>query len=357
VNIHCLKLIDALLGGQFVSLFRKPILDNTRIRLNNIIIFRPGGIGDAVLLIPAINILKANYHSLNITILAEKRNAGVFELCPAIDKLLLYDRPVDLFNTLKYKYDIVIDSEQWHRLSAVVARLTGAQVIIGFGTNERGRLFTHSIPYVQDLYETENFMRLLEPLNVQPPVALTPYLTVPPKVAATADTLLQELMGMPFVALFPGASIPTRRWGAVRFAAVAAGIAAAGYGVVVVGGREDVESGATITRAIDAVNIAGKTSLVETAAVIARSELLVSGDSGVLHLAVGLGVPTVSLFGPGIADKWAPQGDRHVVLTKNLPCSPCTRFGYTPRCPINAECLRLITPAEVTEAVLKLLKN
>ena len=78
--------------------------------------------------------------------------------------------------------------------------------------------------------------------------------------------------------------------------------------------------------------LAGMTSLAETAAVIQKCALLVSGDSGVLHIAAGLGVPTVSIFGPGRVEKWAPQGEHHVVVTKRLTCSPCTMFGTTPPC-------------------------
>jgi ADP-heptose:LPS heptosyltransferase len=82
---------------------------------------------------------------------------------------------------------------------------------------------------------------------------------------------------------------------------------------------------------------------------------LLSGDSGVLHIAMGLGVPTVSLFGPGRAGKWAPRGERHIVINKGLSCSPCTTFGTTPPCPISAQCLNDITVDEVFNAVAVLL--
>jgi ADP-heptose:LPS heptosyltransferase len=95
--------------------------------------------------------------------------------------------------------------------------------------------------------------------------------------------------------------------------------------------------------------------LSETAAVIQKSVLLLSGDSGVLHIAMGLGVPTVSLFGPGRAGKWAPRGERHIVINKGLSCSPCTTFGTTPPCPISAQCLNDITVDEVFNAVAVLL--
>ncbi|HEY4744517.1 MAG TPA: glycosyltransferase family 9 protein, partial [Desulfuromonadaceae bacterium] len=161
--------------------------------------------------------------------------------------------------------------------------------------------------------------------------------------------------GKPFVTMFPGASIPERRWGADRFRSVVDLLASFGIRVVVVGGREDKDQGEEIVAGGAGINLAGRTSLSETAAVIQRSALLVSGDSGVLHIAVGLGKPTVSLFGPGRARKWAPRGERHVAITKELPCSPCTTFGTTPPCPMDAQCMKEITVDEVFNAVMMLL--
>lgn len=123
------------------------------------------------------------------------------------------------------------------------------------------------------------------------------------------------------------------------------------------GGKEDRQQGDMIAGGGLGLNLAGLTSLPETAAVIQQSSLLLSGDSGVLHIAVGLGVPTVSLFGPGMVKKWAPQGDRHIVINKGLPCSPCTTFGTTPHCPIDTQCMRNITVDEVVNAVTMLLTS
>jgi ADP-heptose:LPS heptosyltransferase len=130
-----------------------------------------------------------------------------------------------------------------------------------------------------------------------------------------------------------------------------------GIRTVVVGGKEDRQQGEVIAGGGLGLNLAGQTSLAETAAVIQKSSLLLSGDSGVLHLAVGLGTATVSLFGPGRAKKWAPQGDRHIVINRGLACSPCTTFGTTPPCPIDARCMRDITVDEVVNAVSMLLTS
>lgn len=351
-------MVDEAIGRVLAMLFPGPVFTVVKERSQTILLIRPGGIGDAILLAPALRDLKNIYPTTHITILAERRNVGVFSLIPDVDQLYCYDRPAEFWQAVSRKYDVVIDSEQWHRLSAVVARLVRAPIKIGFATNERRRMFTHTLPYSHDEYEVCSFKRLLEPLRgVSEQVEPTPpFLTIPPAAAATAEKLLVSLNDKPFITIFPGASIPERRWGADLFRTVADALAQKGYGIVVVGGALD-QADAQAIASESGLNLAGQTSLAETAALLARSALLVSGDSGVLHIAVGLGIPTVSLFGPGRARKWAPRGNQHAVINKNLPCSPCTTFGTTPPCPYHARCMQEITVDEVVTCCLKQLEH
>jgi ADP-heptose:LPS heptosyltransferase len=355
LKIRLLKMIDRLIGAIAVFCLPRP----RAVALtepNRILLIRPGGIGDAVLLLPAIRALHAKFPGCDITVLAEKRNGAIFSLCGLVGRTLLYDHLPDLRKAFRDSYDVVIDTEQWHRLSAVFARFTGAPVLIGFATNGRRRLFTHTIEYSHDTYEAESFLSLLVPLGCSA-AALdeTPFLEVPEAAIQRADDLLASLDTRPFIALFPGASIPERRWGGDRFRDLAQRLSRHALPVVAVGGGGDAVAGEMIVADGLGLNLAGKTSLAETAAVLRRSSLLVTGDSGLLHMAVALAVPTVSLFGPGIAKKWAPRGSGHYVLNKNLDCSPCTRFGYTPTCRIGARCLAELEVAQVEDAVMSLL--
>ena len=349
-RIRLLKWLDRVLGGV-VATCLPPAPPCAVTAPRRILLIRPGGIGDAVLLVPAILALRQRFPGAEISVLAEVRNGSAFSLCPAVDRLLLYDTPAGLAAALRGGFDLVIDTEQWHRLSAVVARLTRAPFSVGYSTNGRKRLFAHQIAYSHDDYELLSFFNLLAPLGITPPEAPgIPFLSVPAAAAARADALLAPIPGR-FVALFTGASIAERRWGAGRFRKVAEHLAAVGIPVVVVGGAGDAVDGEGVVRGVGGLNLAGSTSLAETAAVIARSALLLSGDSGVLHIAVGLGVPTVSLFGPGIEAKWGPRGEGDLVLNRRFACAPCTRFGTTPPCPIKARCLSEITVEEVVAAV------
>ena len=359
MNIKAMKLIDTAFGRIAASFIPAPVQRKPPSIISSILIIRPGGIGDAVLLAPIIHSLKKACPAIHITVLAEKRNGGIFQLIPGADRLLCYDCPRELLQVMQCSYDVVIDTEQSHRLSAVVARFISAPVKIGFDNNERRRMFTHLIPYSHDDYETLSFAHLLAPLkiSVSDMETGTPFLFIPDVVSGKVVDLLKPLYDQPFVTLFPGASIPERRWGADRFRRVAEMLSVFGVKIVVVGGKEDRKQGEIIAGGGLGLNLAGLTSLPETAAVIKKSSLLLSGDSGVLHIAAGLGVPTVSLFGPGRVQKWAPQGDRHIVINKDLPCSPCTVFGATPPCPINAKCMSDITVDEVLNAVTMLLTS
>jgi heptosyltransferase-2 len=104
-----------------------------------------------------------------------------------------------------------------------------------------------------------------------------------------------------------------------------------------------------------AFDLTGKTTLMEAAAVLRRCRLLITADSGLMHLAVAVGTKTISLFGSGIEKKWAPQGKNHLVINKRPECSPCTRFGYTPGCAFDVACLSAITVDEVVAAALTVL--
>ncbi|MDT8317849.1 MAG: glycosyltransferase family 9 protein, partial [bacterium] len=132
----------------------------------------------------------------------------------------------------------------------------------------------------------------------------------------------------------------------------------AGYAVAAVGGKCDFASGDRMTKGLShAVNLCGSFSLVETAALLERAALLITGDSGILHLAFGVGTGTLSLFGPGNEIKWAPRGRMHQTISGNIDCRPCTKFGDIPACRRNIECMLLIDPAKVFKKAIELLER
>lgn len=327
-----------------------------------ILVIRPGGIGDAVLLFPALKELKKRYPECVIDILAEKRNSGIFSLCPYINSVICYDDkpPSGIFSAIRGKYDIVIDTEQWHRLTAAVSYLTGAPVRAGFQTNERSGLYSHPAPYSQSDYEARSFLNLVsavtgEQYEFNPE---EPFVLVDLSGSGDIDSLLNDFKKRKkaIVGIFAGATVNERRWGTKNFGELTKGLTDDGFGVVLLGGKVDLDNSADIREISGAENLidfTGETTLAETAYILSQLNLLVSGDTGLMHIACGVGTATVALFGAGIEEKWAPNGKSHVAINKHLSCSPCTKFGYTPSCPYGVKCLSDITVEEVSLAVQK----
>ena len=161
------------------------------------------------------------------------------------------------------------------------------------------------------------------------------------------------------VCMFPGASIREKLWPTDRWSKVADELWKLGKQSIIIGGMAEIDMSQKIMDAANSpiLNLCGKLSLSETAALFDRSRLLISTDSGILHIGAMCNIPTVSLFGPGIADKWGPKGERHRIINKKLPCSPCTKFGTTPPCPNRQECMTGITSNEVIDAAIDLLEE
>lgn len=358
-----LKKLDALIGPLLARILPASHTVNqadlclTKSSTSTLLFIRPGGIGDAVLLIPVLQAVRDKYPAVELVVLAERRNAGAFALCHKLDEVLCYDDWHHWGRLFKRRYAVVVDTEQSHYLSAVIARFLRAEIRTGFATNKRSRLFHVAVPYSQQEYELDSFARLVSASGISiEPVACRDFVFIPEDVQRACDKLLECLQGVPFVVLFPGASIAERRWQIEKFHTLAQQCNAADCAVVVVGGAEDRGRGEAIVAGLQGVNLAGRTTLMQTAAVLKRAKLLVSGDSGVMHLGTAVGCPTVALFGPGIADKWAPRAPDCHIVNLELKCSPCTQFGTTPPCPYGAACIRDISVDMVWAEAQKLLK-
>lgn len=362
-----LKKLDAVLGS--ISCSASKLMVGPRKygdkESRRILVIRPGGIGDAVLLYPALSELRNHYADHTIDVLAEKRNSGIFAGCPYINNLLLYDRHTldTLYGVIKGGYDIVIDTEQWHRMTSALSYLTRAPERVGFATNERAELYSRRVRYSQDDYEAVSFLNLVSALTGEKYEfdGAKPFLPIASGLNGELGAAVSDFRAgkKAVLGIFTGATVPERKWGSDKFAGLAGELSKENIGIVLLGGGQEIRDAGAFSRTREdgfVLDLIGKTPLRETASVISELDLFISADTGLMHIAYGVGTPTVSLFGAGIQKKWAPRGDKHIVINRNEPCSPCTRFGYTPRCPYGVRCLAEIDVEEVKESVLELLR-
>jgi len=240
--------------------------------------------------------------------------------------------------------------------SALLFRMSGVSRIRGAATDRRASLLTERVPRpVIDALHRSSAYWLLATGEVpgSPPV---PRLSVTPGLAAR----WRERLGRPdgrIIGIFPGGNASSRRWPTERYATVAMRLTGDGHTVVVFGGpaERDLTRRVALGRAIDC---GGRTDLPLLAAALAACDILVTNDSGPMHLAAAVGTATVSLWGAGNPGATGPVGVEHRRLRRaDLPCVPCVKN----ECPRHGagfilpdaerECLALIEPADVLYAV------
>jgi lipopolysaccharide heptosyltransferase II len=158
----------------------------------------------------------------------------------------------------------------------------------------------------------------------------------------------------PSVVLHPGARWASKLWPAASWARLAAGLQARGFQVALTGSRSDQPLVTEITAKTPApvLNLAGRTSLAELAAILRRARLAVTTDTGTMHLAAALATPVVALFGPTAPWRTGPFGAGHQVLRRELACSPC----FKRQCP-ELKCLNDLSPEMVEAACEKILSR
>jgi heptosyltransferase-2 len=240
--------------------------------------------------------------------------------------------------------------------SALAAWYWGAGRRIGFGTAARAVLLTDAPPLPEPRrHQADEYLLLAEACGAGV-VERAPRLTPPPADgperaearALLADAGVRREHGRPVVAVHLGAAYgPAKLWPQARveeFCRLAAG---EGIGVVLVGAPTDAGTGAAVAAATSAASLVGRDRPALLSALLSEIDVLVSGDTGVAHLAAALGTPAVTLFGPTDPALSAPRGPVRV-LTHPVPCAPC----FYRACPIDHPCLRDLAPARVREAVL-----
>lgn len=245
--------------------------------------------------------------------------------------------------------------------SAILAWLARVPVRVGYPAEGRSLFLTRAVPRAGAARSTAR-MREYQALAEAAGIAVRDAF---PRLAATqseterAHALLRE-SGIPegtsFAVIAPGASYgPAKQWGPERFASVAASLHVRGIRCVLVGAAADRSASDRLRRAPDAprglADLTGKTGLGELIGVLAASVLVISNDSGVMHVAAALGRPTVAIFG-STSPVWTSADAPSVVnLFAAYPCSPCFRRT----CPIGYGCLHAITTEDAIRAAQTLI--
>ena len=174
--------------------------------------------------------------------------------------------------------------------------------------------------------ECDRLLHTVDKAGHSPP---PPYLSPPAAARDRAEHLLRALHGRPLIALGPGSKMPAKKWFLDRYLEVCRRLKLADrdLGVVVFGGPEDRADGEALVDAVGrdrAINLAGSTDVIESAAAMTHCSLYLGNDTGTMHLAAIMGLPCIAVFtSRDNRDTWVPWGDSHVILRRDLACSGC----------------------------------
>jgi heptosyltransferase-1 len=326
----------------------------------NILIVRLGALGDIVHAVPAAAALRNAFPDARIDWLVEARHRPMVDLVSVIDRAIVLERPsiagwLDVSRRMReVRYDVAIDFQGLMK-SAVLARASGARRVIGFSIwhlREKGaRPFYSEIHRDTPAERADHIVRqnlaLLRSLGVTD-------VTIRFPLADVSSRALEEIYGVlggrhPFALINPGAAWPNKRWPPDRFGEIA-GFLRDVRGLtsfVLWGPGEEGLAGAVVETSGGAARVAPLTRLADLLALSRAASLMVSGDTGPLHIAAAVGTPTVSLFGPTDPQRNGPWNADDVSVSRYGVCG----CHYERRCRKAEWCLESIGVPEVTAAI------
>lgn len=329
--------------------------------IQRLLVVKTSSLGDVIHALPVVQAMKEAAPHLTLGWVVRRRCADILRGNPYIDHLyVMPDKPTlaELFtlrrDLLFVHYEMALDM-QGLLLSGLVTRLSGAPVRVGWDRNREGNALFLTHPIVpgkgKHAHEVDLLYGFADALGVHVPhPEFTPQPYLAADGAASAGSWLADLPH-PRIALNVGASRAYKRWPVENWAQVALSLTQSGRSVVFVGDKTDAESVAQITPALNSgyVDLSGKTTLRELASVLAACDLLVSGDSGPMHLAVAVGTPVAAIFGATHPTRHGPYGARNTILHNPVPGLVVP--GKRPTEAEGAACMALITPDDVLGAV------
>ncbi|MCE5244890.1 MAG: lipopolysaccharide heptosyltransferase II [Syntrophobacteraceae bacterium] len=331
-------------------------------RIRKILVRVPNWIGDAVMATPALSVIRASFPDARITLAANPVVAELFSHHPSCDEIAVFDKKGahrGFLGSFRFSrelrsggFDLAILLQNAME-AAILAAIAGIRLRAGYRSDGRGILLTHGIPLRKTdlrLHHTDYYLGMLERLGL--PIrhdGLVLHCTE--EETAWARRQLGEGN---WAAVNPGAAYGSaKRWFPERFAAVADAIRSEfGFRILLIGGPGEKEIGRQIESLMPArpFNMIGKTSVRQMMALLSLCRLMVTNDSGPMHVAAALRVPIAALFGPTDHATTSPLSAACRIIRKDTACAPCLKRV----CPTDHRCMTAIAAEDVIAAVRSL---
>ena len=330
--------------------------------MQRILIIKPSSLGDVVHGLPTLQALRRRFPSAEMHWLVKREWAGILERAEGLHRIWTVARGVGGWLSVvpdlrAERFDVVLDLQGLFR-SAALAWLTGCPRRIGFANGREGSplFYTDRVPVpTPEMHAVDRYLLLSARAGVPVPDKVEFRLCPTAADREHINALLRRhgiMPGTVWIAVNPVARWVTKRWPLGYFAQVADAIQNSGLGrVVLIGSESDRAATETVKQAMRSIplDLTGSVSLTHLPALLASPALLITNDSGPMHVAAAVGTPVVALFGPTSAARTGPYGGDHTVLTSDVPCRPCLSRHCQQADPL--VCLTSITSETVVAAV------
>ncbi len=315
-------------------------------------------LGDAIMSVPAVRAIKRGRPDAHVTILAPAKLADVWKRVPEVDDVITFAPEDNVFavaRKLRANFDAAIIFPNSLR-TALEPWLAGIPRRVGYPGHRRRWLLDQ--PFIE---------KKKKPHTAPPPHQVHHYLAlakfVGAEVTKTDAVLAPKVRASrtanptPIIGVCPGAEYgPAKRWPAERFAEVLKTVHAqvpVEWKLFGVAKDREIADAVVAAAVVPVTDLVGKTTLDELMDQLATCDLLLTNDTGTMHLAAFLGVPTVAIFGSTEPNLTGPLGDGHRVIHHQVPCSPC----FLRECPLDFRCMDAVKVEEVAQTVLAKLPN
>lgn len=320
----------------------------------DILVVRFSSIGDILLTTPLLRAIRTKWPGARVTVLTKRQYLPLVSDNPNATEafgVTPQDTVRDVAALIRrVHYSHILDLQGGAR--TLPLRLLARGPWSGFSHRRVARelliRFKHN-RYPEHVPVPQRYFEAAADLGVEPDGGPLEFFLNPAAEATAAAWLTRAGVGREraLVAVAPGAAHATKRWPVEHWIELIRRIAHTGADVVALGGPEDSALGAELAArgGTQVASAAGELSLQETGAVLERAAALISGDTGVMHMATGVGTPVVALFGPTVRQfGFFPYNARASVVERNLACRPCSSHGSA-ACPLeHHRCMREVLP-------------
>ncbi len=323
-----------------------------------ILLVKLSSLGDVIHSLPVLSALKTSFPEAEIDWAVEEPAAEILENHPFLERLLIFPRTRileelrrgSLFETRRFlrflrqkPYDVVLDLQGLLK-SGLLVGLARGKVKIGFANHREGSPLFYNFklpPYDPDMHAVKRYLLVLKIFGIEPQKVTFPL----PPVPSLAK--LKSKFGLPerFAVFIPVARWPSKLWTISGWRTLAYRFAKEGLAPIIVGSEKDAPYVQKILSEAPGRSLCGKIRLLELASLLQGASLIVSVDTGPMHLAAALGKTVIALFGPTAPWRTGPFGEQHQVIFKRLPCSPCFQKVCSRR-----SCMEEISPQEILNA-------